>query len=191
MEQQLFNELYECAINDWLRQIKNTLAEFNTKNQTQYTLPLILAIASRETNMRHIIGDNGHGFGLMQIDIGTITDIDHWWNVDFRKYIMEALTILNYKRLQIITRLGTETSVTINGNKYPYSVPVSIPIDQLYRINIAAYNAGMLALEGYVRHNKNPDFHTTGRNYSKDVISRAAIFDTLIRKCQTITKQLI
>ena len=36
----------------------------------RYQLPpeILLAIASRETNMRNIIGDGGHGYGIMQID---------------------------------------------------------------------------------------------------------------------------
>jgi hypothetical protein len=29
---------------------------------------ILMAIASRETNMRNIIGDGGHGYGIMQID---------------------------------------------------------------------------------------------------------------------------
>ncbi len=33
-----------------------------------FPVGLLLAIASRETNMRSIVGDGGHGYGLMQID---------------------------------------------------------------------------------------------------------------------------
>ena len=48
--------------NGWIKFFK-TAAE-------RYQLPpeILLAIASRETNMRNIIGDGGHGYGIMQID---------------------------------------------------------------------------------------------------------------------------
>ena len=49
--------------NGWLIHFANAAAKYG------HTTADLVAIASRETNMKNIAGDAGHGYGLMQIDI--------------------------------------------------------------------------------------------------------------------------
>jgi hypothetical protein len=52
----------------WLIHFANAAAKHG------HTTADLMAIASRETNMRNIVGDNGHGYGVMQIDIRSFAD---------------------------------------------------------------------------------------------------------------------
>src|SRR3982751_6113224 len=55
----------------------------NSASQHDFTVELLMAIASRETAMRNIKGDlrGGiyHGYGVMQVDIGTNADFCKNW----------------------------------------------------------------------------------------------------------------
>jgi hypothetical protein len=61
-ENDLKRQFKRAKKNGWIKTFKSAAAT--------YQLPpeVLMAITSRETNMRNIIGDGGHGYGLMQID---------------------------------------------------------------------------------------------------------------------------
>ncbi len=58
-----------------------------------------MAIASRETNMRNIVGDGGHGYGIMQIDDRSYPDWCHsgLWK-DATAGIQKGASVLDAKR---------------------------------------------------------------------------------------------
>lgn len=126
----------------------------------------LIAIASRETAMRNIKGDwrdgRWHGFGLMQIDIGSFPE---WiatgeWK-DPKKSIRKGADVLSTKRAQVIAR--------------------KVPPKDALPVAIAAYNAGVHAIDAYFKHG-NPDRPTTGHDYSQDVLKRAEEFKKLLTK---------
>jgi hypothetical protein len=61
-ENDLKRQFERAKKNGWIKTFKSAAAT--------YQLPpeVLMAITSRETNMRNIIEDGGHGYGLMQID---------------------------------------------------------------------------------------------------------------------------
>jgi hypothetical protein len=85
-----------------------------------YTPQLLMAIASRETNMENIRGDfhsdGPHGFGLMQIDIGSCRDFcvsGQWENVEAS--IRMGALVLHSKQVQL--EHGQGMRVTTVGHK--------------------------------------------------------------------------
>jgi hypothetical protein len=73
----------------------------------RYQLPpeILLAIASRETNMRNIIGDGGHGYGIMQIDDRSFPE---WCNSGLWKDVNAAIqkgALDVLKRAQVFRKL--------------------------------------------------------------------------------------
>src|SRR6476469_5413996 len=61
-ENDLKRQFERAKKNGWIKTFKSAAATY------QFPPEVLMAIASRETNMRNIIGDGGHGYGLMQID---------------------------------------------------------------------------------------------------------------------------
>jgi hypothetical protein len=123
---------------------------------------LLMAIGSRETNLRNIIGDGGHGHGLMQIDNRSFPE---WcrkgnWR-DAREAIRKGAEVLDAKRVRAIAK--------------------NIDADNVLRVAIASYNAGDHGIRDYQIHG-NPDLRTTGRDYSHDVLRRASVFRDLLSK---------
>lgn len=123
-------------------------------NLPKFTL---FAIASRETNMRNILGDGGHGVGIFQRDdrawknmqtpVGTLATPDgkDWY--------------LNHPRQQ------AEDAATLHkGNLASFNGYESAAL--------AAYNAGIGGVQRVLRKGMRPDVATTGGDYSTDVISR-------------------
>lgn len=119
---------------------------------------LLLGIASRETNMQNIKGDfrDGvcHGYGIMQVDLGTNPDFCASWTPDEVQPSIECgAKILALKR----------DFLKLKG------------ITDVHAI-AAAYNTG----EGNVLHSVtaglDPDHTTTGGDYGQDVLARMAVF---------------
>jgi hypothetical protein len=121
----------------------------------------LMAIASRETNMENIRGDERdgvfHGFGIMQIDVAAFPDFCRSWTAEQLEQSIEFATrILAGKR------------------------------DYLAKHNIrdlkslaAAYNTG----EGNVVHSyqihRDVDFTSAYGNYGHDVLARMQVFVNL------------
>ena len=144
-----------------------------------YDLPeaLLMAIASRETNMRNIVGDGGHGYGLMQIDIRSFPE---WVSSGAWHYAAQVIEkgaqVLDQKLTQI--RAGVGKSLHIGGTSF-IGHPFSSQEDEL-RCATAAYNAGLWPF--YCHSTGKPiDSMTTGHNYSTDVWQRRALFEALLR----------
>ncbi len=112
---------------------------------------------SRETNGRNIVGDGGHGRGLMQIDDRTWGSWlrTHKGGLDPRSNIMKGASILRQ-----------------NLNYFKGKIAAS----KVRRAAIAAYNAGPGNVLSALRRGRSADSVTTGGNYSRDVIARADKF---------------
>lgn len=145
-----------------------------------YSPQLLMGIASRETNMENIRGDfhsdGPHGFGLMQIDIGSYRDFcvsGQWENVEAS--IRMGALVLHSKQVQLEHGQGMRLTVP----HYPTFVGAHLSDEDLNRCTVAAYNAGLGAYYGLTAHH-NPDLFTTGHDYSADVVERAAQFAALL-----------
>lgn len=130
-----------------------------TKCSHKYSIPLeiLLGVGSRETNIRNILGDDGHGHGIMQVDDRSYPlwcKSGEW--MDPHKSIDMGAYVLSLKI--------AKASKTGNA---------------ALRVGIASYNVGSKAIEDYLRF-KNPDRRTTGHDYSADVLRRAKVFRGII-----------
>jgi soluble lytic murein transglycosylase-like protein len=100
-------------------------------------------------------GDNGHGYGLMQIDDrthGAWLQANAWWipavNIDRGAWILK----------QEIDRFKGDTTKAV-----------------------AAYNAGAKNVGKAIAQGAHPDTVTTGKNYATDVLTRSAKFEASSR----------
>jgi hypothetical protein len=145
----------------------------------QFTTELLLAIASRETNLdvkyQRVPGDRGHGFSMWQLDIGSHRD---WiatgaWK-DVGTAVMKAGEALAAKRAEVKAEARRRNLVLA-------------PTD-VERITVAAYNCGSgPALSSFVRTNgADADRATTGHDYSADAIARRDVFASFLASSGTI-----
>ncbi|MEK6860553.1 MAG: hypothetical protein AABY07_01155 [Nanoarchaeota archaeon] len=129
----------------------------------------VLAVASRETGIRNIIGDHGHGKGVIQID-------DRWHEIarrlnpitkpkDFINYGVSLLSA-NYKWAQ---------------KQYPLIKYKWAGVDAWLKIGAASYNTGLIRAQLGAKLG-DCDKYTTGKNYGKDVMERMNMFKKLIEK---------
>lgn len=141
-----------------------------------WPVALLMAIASRETNMRNIVGDGGHGYSLMQVDIRSFPDwcaSGAWKNVD--QSILKGTQVLEMKRTQIGSGVGKSLYIggsSFTGKLFPDQ-------DTLNRVSTACYNAGLWGYYAY-SNGQDPDRFTTGHNYSADVWHRKVFFEQLL-----------
>lgn len=127
-----------------------------------FDVSLILAIGSRETNLRNILGDYGHGAGIMQVDIGTN-----------RNFVVSGA----WRNPQA----SIDTGCSILAEKLTLAKQAGIPENYLIRVTVASYNCGGNAILAYHKR-ENVDAYTTGHNYSTDVLSRQPIFQSFINE---------
>jgi hypothetical protein len=157
------------------------LPAFEKAAQTyNFPVALLMAIASRETNMRNIEGDfhdgEYHGYGLMQVDIGSFPD---WvksgaWH-DPLQSIAKGAEVLAGKRNEIEKGQGQTLFIdgrSIVGRKFDTS-------DQMLQVATACYNCGLWAYYAFSK-GEPIDSYTTGKNYSADVWLRRAFFAALL-----------
>ncbi len=120
----------------------------------KYTL---FAIASRETNMRNILGDGGHGVGIFQRDdrafagmktpVGTLsTKAGKDWYLLHPRQQADDAAALHKGNLKVFS--GIESRA------------------------LAAYNAGAGGVQRALNRGWHPDRATTGGDYSQDVLDR-------------------
>ena len=127
----------------------------------RFDTELLLAIASRETNMQNIKGDfhDGayHGFGIMQVDVGTDPDFCAQWTPDqVEGSIKRGTQILAGKRDSLAAKNITDLKAIA-----------------------AAYNTGAANVIHSIQTGADPDRTTTGHDYGSDVIARRAVFTKL------------
>lgn len=148
---------------------------------------LLIAIGYRESALDpqylKVPGDNGNGYGLMQIDKRSFAD---WVNSGAWKKAQSCIDkgaeVLAGKRTEIQDSVGkTVTVKSLAGESYDFEGK-PIAGGDLLRVTVAAYNCGMWA---YYHFSKGHDIDrgTTGQDYSKDVLAKAARFKPmLVRK---------
>lgn len=160
----------------WLIHFANAAAKHG------HTTADLMAIASRETNMRNIVGDNGHGYGVMQIDIRSFANFctsGKWKDVEAA--ILKGAEVLGQKRDEILAvekRARGYCRFSGDGGVRSF-VPRALSNEDLHRVTVAAYNCGGAAYYHFSMGN-DPDRGTTGKNYSKDVLARADEFQKLL-----------
>jgi hypothetical protein len=132
---------------------------------------LLLALGSRETNLRNIAGDMGHGRGWVQIDdrfhgpwLDAHAGCDSGsWDAKYRS----ALPAGHVPTLTASTLLAIE----MLHDNMTFARRNGVADGQALRFACAAYNAGAGgAIQGV--HAGNVDSRTTGRDYSADVFAR-------------------
>ena len=155
--------------NGWLDFFNEAADEFDFAPET------LLAIASRETNMRNILGDGGHGCGLMQIDDRSFPDFckSGQWK-DPRKAILKGAEVLDQKYTAIEKGMGK--SLKFRGKPFTGKM---LDEDQLLQTAIASYNSGGAAYF-HMSVSGDPDRGTTGKDYSEDVLKRERAFADLL-----------
>lgn len=131
------------------------------KASKKYRIPtaIIASIISRESDFgktldHRLEGDNGFAVGITQIDKRWHKSwIDsHNWKDPY--VIIEYTTSILYKNIKHFTKNGrSDISAAI-----------------------AAYNAGVTGVGRVLAKNKHPDYATTHKNYSRDVIARSKQF---------------
>lgn len=115
----------------------------------------LLAICSRETGFRNIVGDAGHGRGLMQVD-----DRSH---ADWIKANKDGL--------------DPETNIFYGADILSANLEIFAGD---YEKAFAAYNCGAGNVKRALRAGESFDSHTTGHDYGKDTHNRMLIFQDLI-----------
>ena len=141
--------------------------------ERRHRLPraLLLAVASRETNCRDVVGDFGHGRGVFQID----DRFHHEWLAEHGSDrpgrtppVADAAELAG-------TLLADALAVAHNHE---------LAGDRATKFAASAYNAGLGgALAGLERGNS--DLETTGRDYGADVVARMHILRALERAQRT------
>ena len=121
---------------------------------------LLRALVSRETNMRNIVGDGGHGRGYGQID-----DRSHG----------DWLRKVGAGHGCPPVGLAMKYSVGLLEANVRQAITAGVPEGQRLRVAVAGYNAGMGgALSGWREH-RDPDHNTAHGDYSEDVLARADV----------------
>src|SRR5262249_20770012 len=130
--------------------------------EKRHKLPagLLLAIASRETNMKDVVGDGGHGRGLFQIDDRSHSDFLAKQGAAGAGGKPPIAAATDYAAGLLASNLGFG-----QGN--------GVPAAQLIKFACSAYNAGPgNALAGFKLGDS--DKRTAGGDYGRDVVDRLA-----------------
>lgn len=151
----LATQLDRARNNGWVPFFTEAARNFN------FPVALLIAIASRETNIRNIIGDGGHGRGIMQIDDRSFPDFTSSGRaMDPRQNILKGADVLSGKR-RFLSQKGVSGTL-------------------LARASVAAYNHGEGNVLRSIRNGRDVDSGTAHNDYSADVLARAAIFTELL-----------
>lgn len=132
------------------------------KAAAKYNLPpsYIAAVMDRETNGRNILGDGGHGHGLMQID-----DRSHGAWLASHHNGMDPAENIDYGASILRDNLNAAHAKGLKG-------------DAALKFAASAYNAGLGGAERGLAAG-NSDAYTTGHNYGSDVLHRMQNFSGL------------
>lgn len=145
----------------------------------------VLAICSRETNVRNIRGDfrdgQYHGFGLMQVDRGTDPHFAATWSeTNFEAGVIRGCEIYAQKCADVAAHQGKQLEIRRRGKTYQFTGR-QVERDDIRRIGTAAYNNGRWPEYAFAR-NQHIDSYTTGGDYGRDVYQRAIIFAVLLEQ---------
>ena len=130
------------------------------KAESRHNLPagLLLAVASRETDMEDIVGDKGHGRGLFQID---------------DRFHADWLAAHGAPGPGMTPRLqdAADFAASMLASNLAFAEQHGVPAADRLRFACSAYNAGPGgALEG--QRGGDCDRKTTGGDYGRDVLDR-------------------
>jgi hypothetical protein len=134
---------------------------------------LLCAIASRETNMRNIVGDGGHGRGMFQMD-----DRFQQAFLSSTRGCRNGGTVPIYRSAMAKGRVpmisaGARRCVEIIEANIAQAKDRGIPNGHRLHAAVSAYNAGMGgAMKGW-HASRDPDAETAGGDYGRDVLERA------------------
>jgi hypothetical protein len=170
----------------WIPYFKAAAEQFGKDDDSEasFSTATVLAVAYRETGLDPVYlkkaGDNGHGYGLMQMDIGSYANwIKSGKWMDAKECILKGAAILAEKRHVIREAENKATTVkTHKGEKYTF-VGKEIGGRDLLRVAVAAYNCGLWSYYHYSE-GHDVDRGTTGGNYSKEVMSNELRFSILL-----------
>jgi hypothetical protein len=139
----------------------------------------LMGIGSRETNLdpKWLTkpGDGGHGYGLMQADDRSFPgwiETGEWQHAE--SGIHKGAEILMMKWRDMEDNAGKKLSVKGHAFVGPHLTGF-----KAQQAVIASYNCGRWALYCAAM-GKDPDTYTTGKDYSSDVMARAAIFRSFL-----------
>ncbi len=144
---------------------------------------LLLALASRETNMKNIVGDSGHGRGWLQVD-----DRFHQPFLKTHRGCNSGSFTPSHDSAFPKGRCPTLTAGTIYAigllrANMRFARANGVPESKVLRFAISAYNAGQGgALAGF--REGDSDRRTTGRDYAADVLGRKAAIAKLLERMQ-------
>ena len=159
----------------WRASIQRAASNVATPHVDYY---LLLAVASRETNMRNIVGDGGHGRGMFQQD--------DRWQQDFLAHAQGCNpgtstprwdSALPKGRVPMVSA-GAKRCATMLEAGVIEAARAGVPFGSRVRVAVAGYNCGMHNAILSWNNFHDPDRATTGGDYSEDVLERA---DTLRR----------
>lgn len=156
-EADLRSQFNSAKANGWLPYFEEAAQHHD------FPVELLLAIASRETNIRNIKGDLrdsvSHGYGIMQVDIGTDPEFCRNWTPEKVEESLERGTwILAGKRTYLAGKQITDLKAIA-----------------------AAYNTGEGNVARSLAAGRDPDHTTTGGDYGSDVLARMEVFGRLLR----------
>ena len=116
--------------------------------KTGVSRSVLIAIASRESGMQNIVGNEGHGYGIMQIN-----DHDHWKWLQSHDNGMDPKSNIDFAATIIHSHL--------------------VHFQRDYLKAVSAYKSGVRNVDLLVAKGMDPDFYTPGRNFGKNVMARA------------------
>lgn len=168
-------QYHRVKVNGWLPSFQREA------KRAGVTTARLLALGSRETNLQDIKGDfrGGvyHGFGVLQVDIGTDAAwCRQWTKGQVDGGVKRGVDIYLGKVSQIVHHVGQRQLI---GSRAFIGKPVEQ--DDIQRIATGAYNCGLWAYYHFSR-GENVDSTTTGHDYSRDVYDRAVEFADILEK---------
>jgi hypothetical protein len=142
---------------------------------------LLLALASRETNMHNIVGDGGHGRGWLQIDDRFHLDFLATHRGCDSGSFTPSHNSAAPKGLVPTLTASTLLAIELLRSNMRFARSHGVPEQTVLRFAVAAYNAGPGgALDGF--REGDVDRHTTGGDYAQDVLARKAMIAPLLER---------
>jgi peptidoglycan hydrolase-like protein with peptidoglycan-binding domain len=129
---------------------------------------LLVAIASRETNCRNIVGDGGHGRGVFQIDDRFHAD----WLREHGAAARGAVPSVAD---------GAAYAAQLLSANYAFGRAKGLRGKKLLKFAVSAYNAGAGGAWRALQATGDPDAGTTGGDYAADVLARMRALRTMLR----------
>lgn len=129
------------------------------ERQAELPRGVLLAVASRETNMRNVVGDHGHGRGVFQVDDRSHAAWLRRHGADGPGGIPPVPAAAAYAAALLRDNLAFGRSKGLAG-------------DALLKFSLSAYNAGAGGAWRGLQERGDSDARTAHGNYARDVLDR-------------------